>query len=128
MRTSILSALTSVALLGCGIPAREGIPEDSRRIVCATGAATVPVTVLDAAGNPVEGVAVKAEHLTSGEFVEATTNAQGRVSTVTSELGAGTVRVTAAFGGAQVGTADVTWTCGECNCSPSPSQISFTAK
>ena len=128
MRLSILSAVAAVTLLGCGIPAREDIPEDSRRIVCSTGAATVPVTVVDAAGQPVQGVTVKAEHLASGEFVSATTNTQGRVSTVTSELGSGTVRVTADFGGSQVGTADVTWTCGECNCSATPSQISFTAK
>lgn len=128
MRHSLLSAVTAASLLGCGIPAREGIPEDSRLVVCATGAATVPVTILDAAGAPVEGAAVQAEHLTSGESQEGTTNAQGRATAVTSELGSGTVRVTARFGTATVGTADVTWTCGECNCTPTPSQLSFTAK
>jgi hypothetical protein len=128
MRHSLLTALTAAALLGCGIPAREGIPEDSRLVVCATGAATVPVTVVDAAGKPVQGATVLAEHLTSGEFVQATTDAQGRTSAVTSALGTGTVRVTARFGDAALGTADVTWTCGECNCTATPANVSFTAK
>jgi len=128
MRLSILSALTAVALLGCGIPAREGIPEDSRRVVCATGAATVPVSVVDPSGKPVEGATVVAEHLTTGESVEAVTDAQGRVGAVTSELGTGTVRVTARFGEAALGTADVTWTCGDCNCTATPSNVTFTTK
>ncbi|MBM4380249.1 MAG: carboxypeptidase regulatory-like domain-containing protein [Deltaproteobacteria bacterium] len=128
MRPSIQTALTAAALLGCGIPAREGIPEDSRLVVCASGAATVPVSVVDSAGKPVEGATVVAEHLSTGETVEAQTNAQGRVTSVTSDLGTGTVRVSARFGDAALGTADVTWTCGKCNCTATPSIVTFTAK
>lgn len=126
MRTSLVTAIAAVSLLGCGIPARENLPEDAgRRVICPTGADVIPVTVVDANGAPIEGATVKATHVTTGESLEGTTNAQGRSTAVTSDLGTGTVRVTAAFSERVSNVAEVTWVCGECNCSGTPSQVTL---
>jgi hypothetical protein len=126
MRTSLLSIFAAASLLGCGIPARDNLPADAGRlIVCPTGADVIPVTVVDANGTAIEGATVKATHVTTGESLEGTTNAQGRSTTVTSELGTGTVRVTAAFGERVSNVAEVTWVCGDCNCSGTPSQVTL---
>ena len=126
MRTSLVSLMAAASLLGCGIPARENLPEDAgRRIVCPTGADVIPVTVVDASGAAVAGATVTATHVTSGESQSGKTNERGISTAVTSDLGTGTVRVTAADGDRVSNVAEITWVCGDCNCSGTPSQVTL---
>ena len=101
------------------------LPDGGRsRVNCASSPKSVPVKVtrlnLDS-----EGVVLTATNLSDGRHDSYTTNASG-VALVSDILGPGQVRVSGGLNDLTTNTGDLFFTCGECDCTVTPSSLNLT--
>lgn len=86
----------------------------------------LPVTVVDAQGQPVQGATVTATNLTSGQKITAVTNDQGGTGAVGSSIGSGTVQITAQKDTKTSDVGQANFVCGDCGCSFEPESVTLT--
>ena len=113
--------LLPLLLLACG--SKDAYLPDGGRIreTCFNTGTTIPVTAVDAMGNPVGGANVTARNTTNGKVVTTTTGGNGATNGVTDDLGNGQLEITATNG--TISTKQpfiVNVTCGECDCTATP--------
>lgn len=116
--------LACALLLACGgnsVPRPDGglatcDPEDERFI---------PITVVDAASEPVAGAEVTARNEGTGKTIIGTTNDRGQTTAVGSSIGSGTVTLTAQKDTKVSDPAQANFVCGECGCSFEPDSITL---
>lgn len=85
----------------------------------------IPVTVVDAANEPVPNATVTARNESTGKTVTAVTNEQGVTAAVGSGIGSGTVTFRATSGTKTSNVGQATFVCGECGCSFDPVSITL---
>ncbi|MBX5482158.1 MAG: carboxypeptidase regulatory-like domain-containing protein [Myxococcaceae bacterium] len=121
------SSLLAFVLIACGPQAMSRI--DGGVANCDQGEAqtrALPVEVVDAQGNPVEGATVTAKNVGSGQTVTATTGSNGRTTAITSAIGAGTIQVSAQKGSQVSDVKQSEALCGECGCTFTPDSLTLT--
>lgn len=124
MRLVTLSVLSLVGLAACSV-APTYLPDGGRaRVNCTSSPKTVAVKVTRF-NLPSDGVLLTATNVGDGRHDTSTTDANG-VGLVSDILGPGQVRVTGALNDLTTTTGDLFFTCGECDCTVTPSSLNLT--
>lgn len=87
--------------------------------------AFIPITVVDAASEPVAGAEVTARNESTGKTITGTTNDRGQTTSVGSSIGSGTVTLRASKDTKVSDPAQANFVCGECGCSFEPESITL---
>ncbi|MFL5319900.1 MAG: carboxypeptidase-like regulatory domain-containing protein [Myxococcaceae bacterium] len=125
-RLLVLAAVSSIALFGCGGGTKLPDGGTTDRNVCTDGVPTMIVTVVDTSGKPVKGATVSARNVGSGKIVTGTTDDQGVTKAVTSDIGSGSIQLSATLGTQSSNVQQTEWQCGECSCTATPSSTTLT--
>lgn len=124
MRLATLSVLSLVGFAACSTSPTY-LPDGGRsRVNCTSSPKTVPVKV-SRFNLPSEGVLLTATNLGDGRHDTYTTDAHG-VALVSDILGPGQVRVGGGLNDLTTTTGDLFFTCGECDCTVTPSSLDLT--
>jgi hypothetical protein len=122
-----LMLIGALLLAGCG--ERSVLHPDGGHdpVNCQPGDAhTITVKVVDPNGAPIEGATVTATNQGQTRQVTAQTNGQGVTTAIDESIGPGTVTLKASLDTRVSDVKQVSWTCGECHCTPDPTSVTLT--
>ncbi|MFZ5445716.1 MAG: hypothetical protein ACOZQL_37330 [Myxococcota bacterium] len=118
--------LAAILLVTTGCPNYQPyLPDGGRaRVHCDTAELSVPVTILDRAGDPAPEAVVSIEYTSYGESENLIANAQG-VALVKDKYGPGVVRVQGNVNDLRTDLAEITFVGGDCSTSVTPRSLTL---
>lgn len=129
MKTALLTVSSALLLALCACGTVNKLQPDGGRDrgSCATDFTTLAVKVVDAQGQPVEGVEVTGTNAGLNLSQTGTTDGSGNTLAVNQDIGQGTVMVKATLGSRVTETRSCTWTCSDqCLCEVEPQTLTLT--